>query len=177
MRAGWSGVSAAARDAAAEHACARLAPLLPAGPVLLYSALPDELSVEEVARARAGSGALLLPRVEVGGLVACRVGDLDRDLVLGAHGILEPAARCEVVPASAVAAVVLPGRAFDPRGGRLGRGGGHYDRLLQGLSAGVLRVGVAMSWQVVEAVPVQPHDRPVDWIVTEQGAWATGGGR
>ena len=66
--------------------------------------------------------------------------------------------------------VLLPGIAFDRAGGRLGRGGGCYDRfLVQAELRGALKVGVCWSFQILDEVPVAEHDVRVDWICTEQG--------
>ena len=64
--------------------------------------------------------------------------------------------------------VLVPFLAFDRRGRRLGYGGGYYDRTLAGLPHG-LSVGFGYASQEVEAVPIEPHDRPLDLIVTERG--------
>lgn len=60
--------------------------------------------------------------------------------------------------------VVLPGLAFDRTGGRLGQGGGWYDRALRGARH---RIGVCFDYQLVEQVPCEPHDQRVSAIVTE----------
>lgn len=62
--------------------------------------------------------------------------------------------------------VVVPGVAFDSRGNRLGYGGGHFDRLLEGIRG--LKVGVAFDFQVVGRLPVEPSDRAVELVITEQ---------
>jgi 5-formyltetrahydrofolate cyclo-ligase len=69
-------------------------------------------------------------------------------------------------------AVLVPGLGFDVNGGRLGRGGGFYDRLLAAGTA--CRVGVAFECQVVEALPLEPHDRRMEFIITEQRVLAPG---
>ncbi|MFF0301692.1 5-formyltetrahydrofolate cyclo-ligase [Streptomyces sp. NPDC004562] len=69
-------------------------------------------------------------------------------------------------------AVLLPGLAVDARGMRLGRGGGSYDRVLARLeSAGVHPALVVLLYdaEVVGQVPEEPHDRPVDAVVTPSG--------
>ncbi len=80
------------------------------------------------------------------------------------------------VPAPEAAAVepdvlLVPLRAFDAAGYRLGYGGGFYDRSLEGLRARktVTAVGVGYAAQQVDAVPRGRHDQPLDWILTEQG--------
>ena len=60
--------------------------------------------------------------------------------------------------------VIVPGLAFDRMGNRLGMGGGFYDAILHESCAP--KVGLAHAWQVVDAVPVEPHDARVDMIVT-----------
>jgi 5-formyltetrahydrofolate cyclo-ligase len=63
--------------------------------------------------------------------------------------------------------VLVPGVAFDPAGGRLGYGGGFYDRLLPLLAPGTARVAGAYDMQLVDRVPAAPHDLAVEVIVTE----------
>jgi 5-formyltetrahydrofolate cyclo-ligase len=59
--------------------------------------------------------------------------------------------------------------AWDAQGGRLGYGGGYYDRTLEGLRARgpVLAIGFAFNAQQAEALPLEPTDQPLDMIVTE----------
>lgn len=93
--------------------------------------------------------------------------------VPGAFGILEPpddpdrAYEPELAPRTMV---VVPGLAFDARGGRLGRGGGYYDRFLGRPSMRqAVKVGVCWSLQVVPDVPTESHDIGMDWICHERG--------
>ena len=68
--------------------------------------------------------------------------------------------------------VLLPGVAVDGRGLRLGRGGGSYDRVLARLEAAGARPALLVllyDGEVVEHVPAEPHDRPVDAVVTPSG--------
>lgn len=94
--------------------------------------------------------------------------DLDRDLVPGYCSIPEPAPQCPPLEDTGrIDAVILPGSVFDLRGGRLGYGGGYYDRFLGGEAPQALRIGVAFEAQVVDEVPLEPHDQPVHILVTE----------
>jgi len=85
-----------------------------------------------------------------------------------AFGVLSPT---EAAPAVRPQLVIAPVLAFDRRGGRLGQGGGHYDRTLQNLrDAGpVFILGLAFAGQEVEAIPMEPHDQRLDAILTEAG--------
>ena len=83
-------------------------------------------------------------------------------------GIPEPVHSPHTVPD----VLLVPLLAFDPRGYRLGYGGGHYDRTLAALrgAGGVAAVGLAFDAQEVAEVPVCPYDERLDWILTPSGA-------
>jgi len=67
--------------------------------------------------------------------------------------------------------VIVPLLAFDRTGGRLGQGGGVYDRTLAALRPrGVLAIGLAYAAQELDSVPAGPEDQPLDWVITEQEA-------
>ncbi len=70
--------------------------------------------------------------------------------------------------------VVVPGLAFSADGHRLGQGGGWYDRFLARTRADCTKVGVCFAGQVVPQVPIEPHDVPLDLVVTDTGT--IGGG-
>ncbi len=86
------------------------------------------------------------------------------------HDILYPAAGETVQPD----AVLVPLTAFDARGFRLGYGGGYFDRTLAAIRPVAVGVGFELS-RVDSALP-QPHDCPMDWIVTESGLFRPDGG-
>lgn len=65
-------------------------------------------------------------------------------------------------------AVIVPGSVFDRSGGRLGYGGGYYDRFLADLAPDATRIGLAFEIQLVEQVPVEDHDQFMDYVVTEK---------
>jgi len=74
--------------------------------------------------------------------------------------------------------LLVPLAAFDDRGYRVGYGGGFYDRTLAKLRAAgpATAVGVAFAAQRVDRVPNEPHDEPLDWILTPEGAHRVGRG-
>ncbi len=83
-------------------------------------------------------------------------------------GILQPpreAAR--FLPTAAIPLFIVPGLAFDPAGRRLGYGLGFYDRAFADAAPGALKVGLAFELQVLENIPADPHDVPMDLVVTE----------
>ncbi|MFF5595199.1 5-formyltetrahydrofolate cyclo-ligase [Streptomyces althioticus] len=91
----------------------------------------------------------------------------------GRMTLLEPAGeRLRPRAVTEADAVLLPGLSVDARGMRLGRGGGSYDRVLARLERARVRPALVVllyDWEVVERVPQEPHDRPVDAVVTPSG--------
>ena len=65
--------------------------------------------------------------------------------------------------------VVVPGLAFTPSGQRLGQGGGWYDRFLVDVRDDCETIGVCFHEQVVDALPIEPHDVAVHRVVTDLG--------
>ena len=72
---------------------------------------------------------------------------------------------------------VVPALGADTQGGRLGQGMGYYDRALPGLTPGTPTVAVVFHDELVEALPIEPHDVPVSAVVTEHGLHIVAGGR
>jgi 5-formyltetrahydrofolate cyclo-ligase len=97
-------------------------------------------------------------------------------LVRHRFGMLEPEAGLPIVAPSEVKLVLVPGVAFDRQGGRLGFGGGFYDRLLP-LASEAIWVGVTYEQLILDVIPMEPWDRHVDWLVTPDGLHRTSGGR
>ena len=139
------------------------------GAVALYSPLGNEVETAGIRRAALETGKrLYYPRVEDGRSRVIRVRS-EAELVPGRHGILEPVGEQALPPGGNAALVVfVPGVAFDRSGNRLGRGSGWYDRFLDDLPIRVPRIALAYEFQVLEGVPVEPGDRLVDIIVTEE---------
>jgi len=94
------------------------------------------------------------------------------ELVEGAYKILEPRDELRRLPAKQVRPeeldlVMVPGTAFDPRGGRMGQGKGYYDRLLARARPDAPLVALAFDCQIVADIPVAAHDVFMDRVVTE----------
>lgn len=94
-----------------------------------------------------------------------RLHDL-RELAPARFGILEPRPEFRrITPPPGDAVVIVPGIAFRRDGYRIGYGGGYYDRFLAGHpGAGI---GLAFDVQIIESFHPEPHDVPLDYIVTE----------
>ncbi|MGE5577335.1 MAG: 5-formyltetrahydrofolate cyclo-ligase [Syntrophothermus sp.] len=116
-------------------------------------------------------------------LIVSELVDLEEDLQTGTFGIREPKpGRERPLPTAELDLIIVPGVAFDPAGGRIGYGGGFYDRFLLEMQQmqGQQRpdaptseqpaplVALAFELQVLEHVVREPHDFLIDWIVTEE---------
>jgi 5-formyltetrahydrofolate cyclo-ligase len=116
---------------------------------------------------------LLLPRVNrsAGLLDVYEVKNLDTDLRPGVWGIPEPNPEACVLHAlTDIDLIVLPGAAFDRKGGRIGYGKGYYDKLLASchrMNHYPRTVAGAFDVQVVDAIPMEAHDVVIDVLVTE----------
>jgi 5-formyltetrahydrofolate cyclo-ligase len=91
-------------------------------------------------------------------------------LVPGPFGIPEPPEEKPGETGMPLDLVVVPGLAFDLHGWRLGRGKGYYDRLLASVSA--VTCGVAFDEQMVPALPVEPHDVQLNFVLTPARRYA-----
>ena len=151
--------------------------------VLLYvSAFTEEIRTAPFLSMAYDAGKrVILPRVDRSErrLRLHAVTDLRSELTPGALGILEPRASLPEIPADAIDWALIPGLAFDERGYRLGRGAGHYDRLLPGMRFDCVCWAVCLSCQVVPSLPVEPHDVPLEGIAaphrTIRGIGRSGG--
>ena len=135
--------------------------------ILFYAPLPDEPDIWPLlADANAAGKAVMLPRYSADEhtYVAGRIENLNKDLHAARFGILEPVADCATFPLNQLDLVLVPGVVWSATGYRIGRGQGHYDRLLAAVSG--VKLGVAFDWQFTDAIPVQPHDIRLNCILT-----------
>lgn len=131
----------------------------------LYASIISEVDTASLFNSLSGRADLVFPRVHrEGGLEFVRVERLE-SLAPGAFGVPEP--RGPAVPLSEIGCLFVPGLGFDHRGGRLGYGGGYYDRVLPQVSGRAY--GLGFDLQVVEALPLQEHDHLLSGLVTESG--------
>jgi 5-formyltetrahydrofolate cyclo-ligase len=165
------GTRLAAADPAAAQGLVRQFPMaLARGVVAGYWPLGSEIDCRPLLAALAAAGVeIALPHIaDRAGPTLFRRWHSGDSLVADAFGIMAPAPAAETLEPDVVLTPLL---AFDRRGGRLGQGGGHYDRVLAALRPkGALAVGLAYAAQEIPAVPAGTHDQRLDWIVTEREA-------
>lgn len=131
--------------------------------ILVYWSMPDEVQTPAFIDRWAGRKNFYLPSIQDDDLVVKRYTG-QSGLVDGAQfGIPEPDGP-RVTDLSHISLVIVPGRAFDREGHRLGRGRGFYDRLLPQLAHAV-KAGVCFDCQILPAVPVEDNDIKMDVII------------
>lgn len=104
-------------------------------------------------------------------LLPVQITSLEDDLAPGYASILEPVEairNTNCVSPESIDVIVLPGSVFDECGGRMGYGGGFYDRFVSEKAPQAHRVGLCYELQVVPEAPLQDHDERMDVIVTER---------
>ena len=140
--------------------------------VLFYVSFRSEVgTVPLIEHALKQGKQVAVPKVfhEIRRLGLYRITSTD-ELVAGYHGIYEPPAAADrEVDTGSIDIIAIPGVAFDASGCRVGYGGGYYDRLLKTVPSRTMRVALAYKTQIMERVPVEPHDQRVSKIVTENG--------
>ncbi|MFH1800418.1 MAG: 5-formyltetrahydrofolate cyclo-ligase [Candidatus Omnitrophota bacterium] len=135
--------------------------------VALYYGIAPEVETRPFLEKVLKNKKIYLPRIDPKrSMVLCRVRSLSRDLKKGAYNIREPRAFCKKWPARQMDIIIVPGVAFDKSGGRLGRGGAYYDRLLRKAQKAV-KVGLCFREQIVKKVPMQIHDVRMDRVITD----------
>lgn len=158
------------RGTASAQICARLQEQTiwrVAKSVLLFFPLADEPDITPLISAALAAGntvCFLRHLPEQNDYEARVVAEVSRDLQPGAFGVREPVSQCAVWPLNRLDLALVPGVAFTLDGWRLGRGRGFYDRVLARVPG--VKCGVAFDWQMVPAMPVEPHDVRLDCILT-----------
>lgn len=144
-------------------------PLAPADIVAAYWRIKDEMDCQPIlVRLMDSFQPVCLP-VVLGDEqpLELRLWEQGTPLYEAGFGTLAPS---ELSPHVEPDVIIMPLLGFDKRGTRLGYGGGYYDRTLERLSRRPRLVGVAFAAQELEDIPREPHDVPLDTIITEAGA-------
>ena len=146
----------------------RWPPLPAASSVGAYWAINSEIHTSNIIDDILDAGqTLLLPAIQ-GDTMEFRVMRETRDLVPGHFGIREPRKRCTVdIPD----VILVPTVAVTTEGYRLGYGHGYYDKYLK--KHKIESVAMTLDKQVIKRIPTNPHDIPVDWVITESRLFHT----
>lgn len=140
--------------------------------ILFFLSLPSEVQTDEMIQQALSLGKKVhVPLVDAKHrrLKISEISGLDIGFERKQFGILEPGlAHLKIVPPETLDFVLVPGLAFDRKGGRVGYGAGYYDRFLKGVRGHAVSVGVAYDFQMLDSVPQTQFDVPVQKILTEK---------
>jgi 5-formyltetrahydrofolate cyclo-ligase len=170
MRAKLHAMTAEQRHGASAQACKLLRQQqiwTNAQSVMFYSTLTDELDFSPLIDEAFSLGkTVALPKFveSTKSYTPFKISHAQRDCAVGKFGIVEPTATCAEFPANRLDLILVPGVAFDLTGHRLGRGQGHYDRLLAHVTG--IKCGVAFDEQLVQRIPAEAHDIRMNCVLT-----------
>jgi 5-formyltetrahydrofolate cyclo-ligase len=139
---------------------------------LLYIENPNEVKSTEIIRHTFDQNKIVvlpLVKTDTKKFKLFKIDDFAKDLKPGQNGILQPdPGRCRTVPIDCIDIAIIPGVAFDEKGGRIGSGDGYYDRLIPHLPVTTRKVALALDYQIIPQVPIDSHDKHVDIIITDK---------
>ena len=145
--------------------------------VMFYIDVRSEVRTRnDLTNALAGGKKIVVPYCVDGELELFHLENND-ELAIGMYKILEPKAELRTVAQKKVEVeeidlIIVPGVAFDRRGGRTGHGKGYYDKLLEHARPDTPLVALAFECQIFDEIPMQEHDVFMDKVVTEKASYA-----
>jgi 5-formyltetrahydrofolate cyclo-ligase len=148
--------------------------------VMFYVDRGSEVQTQwQLANAIESGKRVVVPYCHQDELLLFHLDDLD-ELEIGTYRILEPRRALRSDPAKSVGVseldfIIVPGVAFDRRGGRIGHGKGYYDKLLENARPDTTLVAIAFECQLFDDVPMQEHDVYMDKLITENAVYACRG--
>lgn len=166
LKAGYTAEERLKKSLPIERKVLQLPQIAEAQTILLYHALPDEVNtsllLEQLSNRRMGNKRIALPVVT--GDILILKEYIPEMMESGYNKILEPSTQ-DVIDPSEIDLAIIPGVAFDKAGNRMGRGKGFYDKLLPYIKC--TTVGLAFDFQMVERIPCEEFDKPLDMVITE----------
>ena len=135
---------------------------LKAQKIMLYSSLPDEVQTQAFIEKWRLHKRIILPTVVGDDIIPVELA-VNTGFAVGDFNILEPQNEAYTGDFDLI---VVPGVAFDKQGNRLGRGKGYYDRFLCQHQK-VKKIGICFDFQLVDNVPVEETDIPMDEIISK----------
>jgi len=136
--------------------------------IFIFVSFRSEVDTHRIIRKALEDGKVVgVPKVlsKAEGIRVLRIERME-DLEAGYFGVLEPKEGCTEIPAGEIDLILMPGAAFDREGGRIGYGGGFYDRYISEAGREIRKVALAYRMQVLDKVPMEENDMRVDAIIT-----------
>jgi 5-formyltetrahydrofolate cyclo-ligase len=141
-----------------------------ASTIMMYLSLPHEVDTSEAVLYSWQRGkTVVMPKVswQQRHMIPVQISSLETGYSTEASGLRNPITGVPM-PIEEIDLVVAPALGFDKEGNRLGRGGAFYDRFFANGQLNASRCGFAFAEQLVDSVPVEERDEPVDFLVTDK---------
>lgn len=138
--------------------------------IMMYLSFPHETDTSEAILSAWQLGkTVVVPKIswQQRHMIPVKINSLETGIKTGTGGLRNPTTGVPT-PFGEIDLVVTPALGYDRKGNRLGRGGAYYDKFFANPELKAQRCGFAFSEQVVESVPVNGHDKPVDLLVTDE---------
>lgn len=142
--------------------------------IFIYISYGSEINTKDIInKALKQNKRIYVPRTEFRTRVmdAVEISSLDK-LTENSYGILEPSETHKHIDPNELDLILVPGVAFDRKGGRIGYGAGFYDRYFKKINCDnikrITKLALAYDFQVIDKVPMDKLDIPVDCIITEK---------
>lgn len=136
--------------------------------IFAYVSYDNEVDTHKIINHAIKSGkTICVPKIasKAEGMKIFKINSFE-DLEIGYFGIQEPKNYCVEVKGEEVDLILMPGVAFDREGGRIGYGGGFYDRFLQNKKVHGFKLAVTYNFQILDNIPMEDYDVKVDDIIT-----------
>lgn len=134
--------------------------------IMFFVSFNSEVYTHDMVRAALKNKNVVVPKVEQNGIEPSIIIDFDNLIPSGSFKIFEPIEIMKIAYKN-IGIVLVPGIVFDKEGHRIGYGFGYYDKFLHKVPKAI-KIGLAFDFQVIERIPREQHDVPVDLIVTEK---------
>lgn len=139
--------------------------------IMAFISFKDEIHTHDIIKTSIKNGKSIVVPITIPESKELKVSELldFSELEVGYYDILTPKKEfIRFVDPNTIDLVLVPGVVFAEDGYRVGYGGGYYDRFLSKLDKNVKKIGLAFDLQVVDKVPTENFDIPVDLIITEK---------
>ena len=134
--------------------------------VMFYVSFNSEVYTHQMVKSALKNKTVIIPKVAHHELEPSIIIDFDNLLPSGRFGILEPIETLKIAEKN-IDLVLVPGVVFDREGHRIGYGHGYYDKFLKKVPKSK-KIGLAFDFQVIDKIPIETHDVPVDLVVTDE---------
>ncbi|MBI3035817.1 5-formyltetrahydrofolate cyclo-ligase [Candidatus Woesearchaeota archaeon] len=133
--------------------------------IMFFVSFNSEVHTHDMIKESLRNKTIIVPKVEHNEIEPSVIIDFD-NLIPGKFGVLEPIEAMKIAYKN-IDLVLVPGLVFDREGHRIGYGFGYYDRFLAKVPKAA-KIGLAFDFQVVDKIPREMHDVPVEVVVTDQ---------